>query len=96
MKRNKKIETASELRFLKKIESGKYKPLPKKELEREKARFQKIAANTLKRRSINIRVIESDIEKIKAIAMDEGIPYQTFITSILHKVATGKLISAPL
>jgi predicted DNA binding CopG/RHH family protein len=96
MKKNKKIETVAELKFLKEIESGKYKPLSKKELEKEKARFQKIAANTLKRRSINIRVIESDIEKIKAIAMEEGMPYQTFITSILHKVATGKLVSASL
>lgn len=96
MKKTKKIETAPELKMIKKVESGKYKSLSKKDFEKEKARFQKIAANTLKRKSINIRVIESDIEKIKAIAMEEGIPYQTFITSILHKVATGKLVGAVL
>jgi len=96
MKKTKKIETAAELKMIKKVESGKYKSLSKKDFEKEKARFQKIAANTLKRKSINIRVIESDIEKIKAIAMEEGISYQTFITSILHKVATGKLVSAAL
>jgi len=96
MKKTKKIETAAELKMIRKIESGKHKSLPKKDFEKEKARFQKIAANTLKRKSINIRVIESDIEKIKAIAMEEGMPYQTFITSILHKLATGKLISASL
>ena len=96
MKKTKKIETAAELKLIRKIESGKYKSLPKKDFEKEKARFQKIAANTLKRKSINIRVIESDIEKIKAIAMEEGMPYQTFITSILHKLATGKLVSASL
>jgi predicted DNA binding CopG/RHH family protein len=96
MKKTKKIETSAELKLIKKIESGNYKSLPKKDFEKEKARFQKIAANTLKRKSINIRVIESDIEKIKAIAMEEGMPYQTFITSILHKLATGKLISASL
>ena len=96
MKKTKKIETAPELKMIKKVESGKYKSFSKKVFEKEKARFQKIAANTLKRKSINIRVIESDIEKIKAIAMEEGIPYQTFITSILHKVATGKLVGAVL
>ena len=96
MKKTKKIETTAELKLIKKIESGKHRSLPKKDFEKEKARFQKIAANTLKRKSINIRVIESDIEKIKAIAMEEGMPYQTFITSILHKLATGKLVSASL
>ncbi|MBP7709661.1 MAG: hypothetical protein KA100_01150 [Rickettsiales bacterium] len=91
MKNDKKIYSAAELKLFKKIESGKGKALPKKDFTKEKNKLQKMAANTLKRKSINIRVIESDIEKIKAIALDEGIPYQTFITSILHKVATGKL-----
>ena len=91
MKNDKKIYSAAELKLIKKIESGKYQALPKKDFLKEKAKFQKMAENTLKRKSINIRVIESDIDKIKAIALDEGMPYQTFITSILHKVATGKL-----
>ena len=91
MKNNKKIYSAAELKLFKKIESGKGKTLPKKDFVKEKNKLQKMAANTLKRKSINIRVIESDIEKIKAIALDKGMPYQTFITSILHKVATGKL-----
>lgn len=94
MELHKPIPSKVSLFIDKKIESGKYKSLPKKDFEKEKDRFQKIAANTLKRKSINIRVIESDIEKIKAIAMEEGMPYQTFITSILHKVAIGKLVSA--
>jgi predicted DNA binding CopG/RHH family protein len=91
MKKDKEIYSAKELKLFKKIESGKQKSLPKKEFDKEKIRFQKIAANTLKRKSINIRVFESDIDKIKAIALSEGMPYQTLITSILHKVATGKI-----
>ena len=67
MKKTKTIETAAELKLIKKIESCNYKSLPKKYFEKEKARFQKIAANALKRKSINIRVIEGNIEKIKAI-----------------------------
>jgi predicted DNA binding CopG/RHH family protein len=94
MKKDKEIYSAKELKLFKKIESGNYKPLPKKEFAKEKIRLQKIAANTLKRKSINIRVFESDIDKLKAIAFEEGMPYQTFITSLLHKVATGKLAGA--
>jgi len=91
MNKDNKIYSKEELKLFKSIESGKNKSLPKKEFLKEKARFEKIAANTTKRKSISIRVFESDIEKIKSIASSEGIPYQTFITSILHKVATGKV-----
>lgn len=94
MKKDKKIYSAAELKLVKKIESGKYKSLPKKKFEKEKSKFQKMAAATLKRKSINIRVIESDIDKIKTIALNEGIPYQTYITWILHKVATEELASS--
>lgn len=93
MKKDNQIYSAAELKLVKNIESGKHKALPKKDFDKAKARFQKMATNTLKRKSINIRVIESDVDKIKAIALSEGIPYQTYITSILHKVATGKLVS---
>ena len=94
MKKDKAIYSSKELKLFKKIDTGDYKPLPKKDFDKEKIRFQKIAANTLKRKSINIRVFESDVDKIKAIALSEGLPYQTFITSVLHKVATGKFIES--
>ena len=91
MKNDKTIYSTKELKLIKKIESGNYKPLSKKDFDRQKLKFQKLTSNTLKRKSINIRVFESDVDKIKAIALSEGMPYQTFITSLLHKVATGKL-----
>ncbi|MFT7087808.1 MAG: putative DNA binding CopG/RHH family protein [Rickettsiales bacterium] len=90
MKTNNEIYTKEELEAVENIENGNYKALSKKDFEQEKNRFQKMAENTLKRKSINIRVFESDIDKIKALALSEGMPYQTFITSLLHKVATGK------
>lgn len=49
MKNTHKFETKTELKLFKKIESGNYKPLSKKDFEKEKARFQKIASNTLKK-----------------------------------------------
>lgn len=51
-----------------------------------------LQAKHTKRRSISIRPLEYDIEKIKIKAMEEWIPYQTLMNSILHKYATGKLI----
>lgn len=41
---------------------------------------------------MNIRISSSELEKIKAIAQQEGLKYQTFIKSILHKYVTGQLI----
>lgn len=90
MKKNKEIYSEEELELVKKVEKGDYEPLSKKDLAEEKVLLQQVAENTMKRKSISIRVFESDIKKIKSIALSEGIPYQTFITSILHKVATGR------
>ncbi len=41
---------------------------------------------------MNIRISSSELEKIKAVAMQEGLKYQTFIKSVLHKYITGQLI----
>jgi len=41
---------------------------------------------------MNIRISSSELEKIKAVAQQEGLKYQTFIKSILHKYITGQLI----
>ncbi len=45
-----------------------------------------------KRKAINLKVLESDIERFKSKALEEGMPYQTLINSILHKYITGQLI----
>ena len=50
-----------------------------------------IRATTNKRKSINIRVLESDIQKIKTKEIDEGLPYQTLISQVLHKYSTWKI-----
>lgn len=46
-----------------------------------------------KDKRINIRISSPDLEMIQKIAMEEGLPYQTLITSILHKYAMGVLKS---
>jgi len=49
-----------------------------------------------KRKAINIKVLESDIERFKVKALSEGMPYQTLINSILHKYITGQLVEKHL
>jgi len=50
------------------------------------------ATNYLKKdKRITIRVYSSDLERLKILAAREGLPYQTYITSMLHKVSTGRL-----
>lgn len=59
----------------------------------DKKTFTQAARNTLKKRAINIRLSEMDVRQIKSIALEEGIPYQTFISSVLHKLVNKRLIS---
>lgn len=70
------------------LESGKIKSAP--DFEKRKKELQQIAKHTLnKTRNINIRLSERDLYRLKAKAVEEGIPYQTLASSILHK-ATAK------
>ncbi len=48
--------------------------------------------NTFKKtKRVNIRMSEKDFYDIQIKALEEGIPYQTLISSIIHKYNTGKL-----
>jgi len=87
--RNYKLDS-QEQEILNAIESGEWKPvaLSKKELEN----YMQAACNTLKKdRHVHIRMSQSDLEGIKRKAVREGIPYQTLVSSILHKYVTGHL-----
>ena len=62
-------------------------------LEAEKQRYRGYArATARKNRRINIRLTTRDLEGLQTIALEEGIPYQTLITSVLHKYVSGRLI----
>jgi predicted DNA binding CopG/RHH family protein len=51
-----------------------------------------IAKNTLRKdQRMNIRISKADLNRIKAKAAEEGIPYQTLVASIIHKYVSGKL-----
>jgi predicted DNA binding CopG/RHH family protein len=58
----------------------------------EKKKYEAYARETLKKnRRVNIRISDYDLKAIQLKAMEEGMPYQTFISSVLHKVADGRL-----
>ncbi|MBE8189664.1 MAG: hypothetical protein HAW58_02085 [Candidatus Thioglobus sp.] len=89
------IETAEELALLQSFENNKYSKLEGDELAAMNASLKGAAADTIKKLSkkklISIRLLEDDIERLKSIAMNEGMPYQTYISHILHKVTTGRV-----
>ena len=58
----------------------------------DRIKFKAAATSTLiKDRRINIRLSSPDLMDIQARALEEGIPYQTFIASVLHKYVSGRL-----
>ena len=72
------------------IERDEWQPVKNIDQEREKA----IAAarNTLKKdKRINLRLTQKDYHQIQIKAIEEGIPYQTLISSLVHKYLNGSL-----
>jgi predicted DNA binding CopG/RHH family protein len=60
--------------------------------KKEKRRYEEYARYSLsKRKRINIRMSERDLKKIQAKAIEEGIPYQSLISMLIHKYNEGKL-----
>ena len=48
-------------------------------------------ATFIKTRRVNIRLSAGDLMDIQARALEEGVPYQTLIASVLHKYVSGRL-----
>ena len=65
--------------------------------KKRKLELEKVALNTLKKdKRINIRISERDLIKLKEKAFEEGLPYQTYIASILHKFVRGRYTDSGL
>ena len=72
------------------IESDEWRPV--KNIKKEKEKAIAAAQNTLKKdRRINLRLTQKDYHQIQIKAIEEGIPYQTLISSIIHKYLNGSL-----
>src|SRR3990167_2064377 len=79
--------TAKESEILESVERGEWKYVGKKATRRYKV----MARRQLKDKRINIRLGKETLEKLRQDADDRGIPYQTFISSVLYQFAHGRL-----
>ena len=71
------------------FEKGELKSIATKA---ELSKFKDAArATAIKDRRVNIRLSSGDLQDIQIKALEEGLPYQTLIASVLHKYVTGRL-----
>lgn len=60
------------------------------DLEERKAELRENARATIRKdKRVNIRISQRDLRELQRIALQEGLPYQTLISSILHKFVNG-------
>jgi len=56
------------------------------------SRLRTAARNTIKKdKRVNIRISTKDLTELQVLAIQDGIPYQTLLSSVLHKYANGRL-----
>jgi predicted DNA binding CopG/RHH family protein len=81
---------ADEKELLESVGRGEWKSSQRG--KRERARYVRYAKATFRKdRRLNIRLSSKDLEAIQKRALAEGLPYQTLISSLLHKYASGRL-----
>jgi len=67
--------------------------VPVKNAKKEIKKLQQYAKNMLQKdKRINIRMSSKDLDQVQVIAVQDGIPYQTLVSSILHKYVSGYLV----
>lgn len=63
------------------------------DLEADAQKYREYARTTFRKdRRVNIRISSKDLEGIQKRALEEGIPYQTLIASIIHKYVADRLV----
>jgi len=82
-----------EKEILEAYEKGLLEPVENPEKRREELR-QYARATISKTKHVSVRLSEKDLRKIKAKALEIGIPYQTLIGSVLHQYASGRISAA--
>lgn len=89
--KNIKNEDKKEKEMLGSFEKGEW--VSSKDSAALKKMFKSAAKNTLtKDQRMNIRMTKQDIQSLKVKALEEGMPYQTLVSSVLHKYVSGKLV----
>jgi predicted DNA binding CopG/RHH family protein len=86
-----KYHDKKEQELIESIETGEWAEVPDMPSAIDEAR-QIARATTAKNERMNIRMNEGDLKALKARAMEQGLPYQTLVSSVLHKYVTGQLV----
>ena len=85
--------TKEEQALLDSFEKGEW--VSAKNLSKRRAELIGYARNTLKKdKRLNIRISERDLTELQKKAVSDGFPYQTYISSILHRFVSGTLVEA--
>lgn len=78
--------------LLQSVERGEWKATTNKV---ELRKYQDAAKQMMKKDArLNIRISSYDLQGLQKKAMLEGLPYQTFVSSLLHKYVAGRLVEA--
>ena len=81
--------SAEEKQILEDFEAGQFKSVLSSKRKKE---LQAMAEQSFKKdKRINIRISSRDLESLQRRALEQGIPYQTLVSSVLHKYVSGGL-----
>lgn len=73
------------------VEAGQWKSV--RGVKAKKKRYQEYAMATFRKdKRVNIRISNKDLAEIQKRAVEEGLPYQTLISSVLHKFVNRRLV----
>jgi predicted DNA binding CopG/RHH family protein len=85
--------TKEEKEILDSFEKDEWAPVTN--LTKRKKELMAYARNTLRKdKRLNIRISERDLLELQKRAVNEGLPYQTYVSSIIHKFINGNLVEA--
>jgi predicted DNA binding CopG/RHH family protein len=80
-----------EKQIVESVERGDWRSV--RGVKKQIKRYQEYAEATVRKdKRVNIRMSEKDLIRIRKKAMEEGLPYQTLISSVLHRYANGRLV----
>ena len=80
-----------EKRIVESVERGEWRSI--RGVKKQIKRYQDYARATVRKdRRVNIRMSEKELIHFQKETMEEGLPYQTLISSVLHKYVNGRLV----
>ncbi len=82
---------SEEKEILQSVERGEWRRV--RGAVKQKGSYREYAKATVRKdKRVNIRMSEKDLVHFQKKAVEEGLPYQTLISSVLHKYISGRLI----